>query len=167
MQHSGELLMSSATTLRDVQPDDEVFLFDVYASTRADELALTGWTADQQAAFLHMQFNAQRQHYHAQFPDAKYYVIQRDGIAVGRLIVHRTDHELRLMDIALLPEYRDAGIGTLLLRDLIAEAARTGRLLRLHVEMFNRARLWYERLGFRQIQEAGLYLEMEWRASAE
>jgi ribosomal protein S18 acetylase RimI-like enzyme len=68
-----------------------------------------------------------------------------------------------LMDIALLPEYRSHGIGTALIKDLMAEAAQAGRPLRLHVEFFNQALRLYERLGFARMGEMGLYYEMEWR----
>jgi ribosomal protein S18 acetylase RimI-like enzyme len=139
----------------------------LYASTRADEMALTGWTAEQQDAFLQMQFNAQRQYYREQFPTAEYCVIQHAGVDIGRLIIHRADGELLLMDIALLPEYRSSGIGTALIRDLMAEAAQTGKAMRLHVEFFNRALRLYERLGFSKIGDTGIYFEMEWRANAQ
>jgi ribosomal protein S18 acetylase RimI-like enzyme len=135
----------------------------VYASTRADEMALTGWTRAQQEAFLQMQFNAQRQYYLQEYPTAEYHILQRDGVDIGRLIVNRADGEILLMDIALLPEHRSGGIGTALIQDLMAEAAQAGKPMRLHVEFFNRALRLYERLGFSKIGEIGVYYEMEWR----
>ena len=135
----------------------------LYASTRADELALTGWTAEQQDAFLQLQFNAQRQYYREQFPAAEYHIIQHAGVDIGRLIICRAAGEMLLMDIALLPEYRNRGIGTELIRDLMAESSQAGWPLRLHVEFFNRALHLYERLGFAKAGSAGLYFEMEWR----
>jgi ribosomal protein S18 acetylase RimI-like enzyme len=152
--------------LRPVRPEDEAFLYWVYASTRADEMAITGWTAAQQQAFLQMQFNAQRQYYLQEYPSAEYHIIQRDGVDIGRRIVNRADGALLLMDIALLPEYRNGGIGTALICDLMAEAERAGQPLRLHVEFFNPALRLYERLGFTRIGEVGVYFEMEWRPNA-
>jgi ribosomal protein S18 acetylase RimI-like enzyme len=149
--------------LRPVQPEDAAFLYEVYASTRADEMAITGWTAAQQEAFLQMQFKAQRQYYLHEYPSAEYHVIQRDGVDIGRQIVNRTDGEILLMDIALLSEHRNGGIGTTLIRDLMAEAEQTDRPLRLHVEFFNRAVRLYERLGFSKIGDVSVYFEMEWR----
>ncbi len=95
---------------------DDAFLFQVYASTRADEMALVNWTAEQKTAFLQMQFNAQRQHYRTYYPAATYQVIAREDVPIGRLIVNRSPDEILLMDIALLPEQRNAGIGTALIR---------------------------------------------------
>lgn len=152
-------------TLRPVRPEDEMFLLQVYASTRTEELALVNWTAPQKDAFLQMQFNAQRQSYRTQFPEAVYQIIQRDDVAIGRLIIDRSGDELLLIDIALLPACRNAGIGTGLIRDLMAEAGRTGKALRLHVEFFNPAQRLYERLGFIKIGASGIYYEMEWRAA--
>ncbi len=142
-------------------------MFQVYASTRAEELALVDWTLEQKLAFLQMQFNAQRQHYRVYYPAATYHLIRRDDVPIGRMIVHRSQDEILLMDIALLPESRNAGIGTALIRELQDEAARTRRALRLHVETFNPARRLYDRLGFHPLVESGIYVEMEWRAPTE
>jgi len=154
---------SVSITLRPALPEDEAFLCAVYASTRRDELAACGWDQAQQEAFLQMQFNCQRQSYGWQYPRAEHQVILRDGQPVGRIIVHRTEEEILLVDIALLPEHRNAGIGGALVRDLFAEASTAGKPVRLHVERFNRARQLYERLGFVCIGDTGMHFLMEWR----
>ena len=159
--------MSQAITLRPLRPEDETFSYQVYASTRAEEMALVPWAAAQKEAFVQMQYQAQRQYYLDNFPQASWQIIEGDSRPIGRLITRREPEMVVLMDIALLPAYRNRGIGTPLIRDLIDEAARTGRPLRLHVEAFNPARRLYERLGFKKIGEYGLYSEMEWRAERE
>ncbi len=151
-------------TLRPVQTEDDAFLFQVYASTRAEEMALVDWSQEQKQAFLEMQFNAQRQHYLAYYPDARYHIILREQVSIGRLIVNRSDEEILVIDIALLQEHRGAGIGTDLIRELQAEAAQTGKPLRLHVEIFNPAQRLYARLGFVKIAELGVYYELEWKS---
>ena len=154
-------------SLRPVCLDDEAFLFQVYAGTRAEEMAVVPWNAEQKQAFLQMQFEAQRRAYQQQFPEAEYRIILRDGVDAGRLIVDRSDDEsILLIDIALLPEHRNAGIGSSLIRDLQAEAAQEEKPLRLHVENFNPAFRLYERLGFTKIAETGLYWLMEWKADS-
>ncbi len=150
-------------TLRPSRLEDGPFLFRVYASTRADEMSLVDWTHDQKDAFLQMQFNAQRQYYLETYRTAEYSIIQCDGLDIGRLIVDRQPDRFVLMDIALLPEYRNGGIGKALITDLMAQAAREGKPLRLHVEIFNPALHLYERLGFKKVQMAGIYYEMEWQ----
>jgi ribosomal protein S18 acetylase RimI-like enzyme len=152
-------------SLRPVSLDDEAFLFQVYSSTRAEEMGLVPWSDEQKQAFLEMQFNAQRQSYRQEFPDAEYHVILHDGVSAGRLIVDRADERILVIDIALLPEHRRIGIGSALICDLKAEAQETGRPLRLEVENFNPAYRLYERLGFEKVDEAGFYWRMEWRPS--
>ncbi len=159
--------MSAAYALISVQPADTPFLLAVFASTRADELALVDWTAEQKQAFVAMQFEAQARHYAAYYPDAEYFIIQQGGVRIGRLIVERKPKTLLLMDIALLPEYRCQGVGTAILRDRMNEARQAHQALVLHVESFNPARQLYERLGFRVCSENGIYLEMEWRAEED
>jgi len=153
--------------LQPVRTEDEPFLFELYASTRSDEIALVGWDKPQQEAFLRMQFKAQRSSYAMQFPNADYRIIVHDGRAAGRLIVDRSGDDILLIDVALLPEFRNAGIGSALMRQVMAEAARTRKALKLHVEKMNRARHLYDRLGFSTISDNGIYLEMIWKAENE
>ncbi len=150
-------------TVRPIRAEDEEFLFDVYASTRLDELAALGWSKAQREAFLRMQFRAQQQSYLAQFPMADFTIILRGEHPIGRLYIERRADETRGIDIALLPEFQQAGIGTTILQGLLAEAARTGRPFRIHVEKLNRAQRLYERLGFTTLDDDGVYLFMEWR----
>ncbi len=153
--------------LRSIKPQDDAFLFRVYASTRMDEMALVDWSAKQKNDFLQMQFNAQRQHYLRYFPQAEYSLICReDNLPIGRIIIDRAKEEIILIDIALLPEYRNAGIGTCLIRGLMDEARKKRQPINLHVEVFNRARQLYERLGFSEIGMDGIYIKMEWRPEA-
>jgi GNAT superfamily N-acetyltransferase len=150
-------------SLRPASLDDEAFLFQVYASTRAEEMALVPWNDEQKQAFVQMQFNAQTQSYRQQFPSAEYHVILHDGVAAGRLIVDRDEDRILLVDISLLPEHRSFGMGSALISDLKTEAQETGKPVRLDVENFNPAHRLYQRLGFQKIAEAGFYHRMEWR----
>ena len=150
-------------TLRPAGPADEAFLLAVYASTRQAELALVPWSEEQKAEFLRGQFEAQTAHYREHYTGVSYDAIELDGRPVGRLYVARWDDEIRIMDIALLPEHRGAGIGTRLLRDLLGEAAETEKRVTIHVEASNPALRLYERLGFRPVKERGPYLLLEAR----
>lgn len=150
------------TTLRRAGNADAPFLFRVYASTRAEELALLDWSDAQKDAFLRQQFEAQTQHYRLHFAGARCDVIECDGEPAGRLVVWRGGEEIRVVDIALLPAFRRAGVGERLLRAVLAEAAEARLPVRIHVEQGNPAQGLYARLGFRPIAERGLYLELEW-----
>jgi ribosomal protein S18 acetylase RimI-like enzyme len=151
--------------LRPATAADEAFLFRLYASTRAEELAATGWPAAQQEAFLRSQFAARAASYRASFPAAETRVILRGATPAGALIVHRTPEEIRLVDLALLPAHRGAGLGTRLLRALLAEAQASSRPLRLQVLKDNPAARLYARLGFHPTGNNGLHLRMEWLPS--
>lgn len=147
---------------RPIYPDDESFLRQVYASTRLEELAPLGWSAVQQDMFLRQQFDAQHYHYQAHYDDASFQLILCDGNPAGRLYVARWPDEIRVIDIALLPEYRHRGIGGRLLRDLLNEAARDGKRVTIHVEKFNPALRLYQRLNFVPIADHGVYWFMQW-----
>ncbi len=145
-------------SLRPIAPEDRDFLFRVYASTRAEELALTGWDETQKQAFLAQQFEAQHHHYQTHYQGARFDLVLLDSEPIGRLYVARWREEIRIMDIALLPAYRNGGIGSGLLRDLLEEAAATSRRLTIHVERYNPALRLYRRLGFEPVGETGVYL---------
>ena len=153
-----------AVALRPARQEDYEFLSRVYASTRAAELAPVPWSDEQKRAFLAQQFDAQSADYAAKFADASFDVVLVDRERAGRMIVARRQDELKLIDIALLPEHRGRGIGTRLMAPLLAEADERGVDVTVYVERFNRARRLYGRLGFVTVQDAGVYLRMERRS---
>ncbi len=157
----------TAITLRPVQPDDEAFLFDLYAGTRRDEMAAWGLDDVMLAQMLRMQFAGQQGTYRAQFPEADHHIILRHERPIGRLLVDRSGAEVVLVDVALVAEARGSGIGTRLLRALQAEAAEKGVPLRLKVVLTNPARRLYQRLGFVGLDDDGVYEQMEWRSEVE
>lgn len=153
-------------SLRPVSDADNEFLLAVYAGTREQELAQTPWSDEQKAEFLKWQFTLQRQQYDATYPQMQYDVILVDEEPAGRIWVSRDD-EIRLLDIALLGEFQNRGVGTVLLRDLIDEAVRAKKPLRHMVFVLNTdAKRFYERLGFVVFEEVGAYLHMEYRGNS-
>ncbi|MEM9218731.1 MAG: GNAT family N-acetyltransferase [Cyanobacteria bacterium P01_F01_bin.150] len=159
---SGEELTRHSLSFREIGDGDRPFLYQVYASTRAEELAIVPWSEEEKKAFLEFQFNAQHRFYQDQFKNAAFWVVEQSGGSIGRLYLDRRADEIRIIDIALLPDFRDRGIGTALLNAILAEA-RTKRLpVRIHVEYNNRALNLYHRLGFRQVAADGVYYLMEW-----
>ena len=142
-----------AVTLRLVRPDDELFLRTAYASTREEELSHTGLNAAQKEAFLDMQFRAQQQDYRSRFPNAEQSVILHGDEPVGRLFVARSDDEVRVLDLTVLPEYRNGGIGTGLVKDLVREASQSRRPVRIFLDHGSPAIRLFERLGFTPVEE--------------
>jgi ribosomal protein S18 acetylase RimI-like enzyme len=166
-------------TLRAYCDDDLEFLCELYASTRADEMALLiDWSQEQKRSFLRQQFEAQHDYYQQQYPGAHYDVIELEGQRIGRLYVAEIGAEkgadeaaetteLRLMDIALLPQHRGDGLGGALVRELLDEAAAAGCPVSLHVEENNPARRLYQRLGFRDVADVSFYKLMHWEPGGE
>ncbi len=149
---------------RAVTIDDEPFLRQLYASTRAEEIALWNWPAPQAELFLRMQYDAQSRSYAYCYPGAEHSLLLAGDRPAGRIMVERTATVLHLVDISLLPEFRGLGSGTLLLRELIDECKALGGKIFLHVLSGNPARRLYLRLGFRQVGGDALYDEMEWNS---
>jgi GNAT superfamily N-acetyltransferase len=147
--------------LRSVGSDDYDFLVEVYGSTRADELAQVPWTKEQRQAFIQYQFNAQQDHYLKTYPGASHDIIISNGRRVGRLYVARLDHEIRIIDITLLPAERNSGIGSYLIKQLLDEANRTGRLTRIYVEDFNPSLRLFERFGFSRSEQQGIHILLQ------
>jgi ribosomal protein S18 acetylase RimI-like enzyme len=152
---------AESIALRPAGPEDTDFLFRLFSSARAPELAAFGWSEEQQGAFLRMQYVARERHYRACWPDADDRIVTIDGRNAGRICVFRAPAALLLIDIALLPEYRNIGIGGRLINSLCDEADRARIPVRLHVDRSNPAARLYRRLGFAVMREEALYLEME------
>ncbi|HJQ70560.1 MAG TPA: GNAT family N-acetyltransferase [Blastocatellia bacterium] len=158
--------MPQSITLRPVTPEDESFLLELYASTRADELALTGWDERQQRAFVEMQFAAQQHYYRAKFPEAEHSIILLNGRRAGRLYAARRPDEIRILDITVAVEERNAGVGSSILKSLIREAGEGGASVRIYVERFNPSLRLFERLGFSSVESMPSHFLMELRPAA-
>lgn len=155
--------MTAATkpVLRAAGHGDAEVLLRIYASTREEELAQVPWDAATKEAFLRMQFTAQDTYYRATYPGASYDLVVSGEQVLGRLYVDRSLDAWLVLDIALLPEHRGSGIGTLLLSEVLAEADVAGKCVQMHVERFNPAKRLYDRLGFRFLEEQGIYLLLQ------
>ena len=152
---------ASGITFRAVNEEDQEFLLHLYSTTRAEEIEAWGWSEAQARLFLEMQFTARQRSYQAMYPGATYTLILKDGQPVGQQIADRGAKSIRLIDIAILPQYRGAGIGTLLLKDLVDESRSKKVPIELKVSKSNTAaaRL-YERMGFIRLGEDAMYYEM-------
>jgi GNAT superfamily N-acetyltransferase len=151
-------------TLSPVTNEDEAFLYQVYAATRAEEMAQVPWNEAQRETFLKMQFSAQQLHYRTYHPDSTHDIILLDAQPIGRLYVARSAEEISILDITILPEHRNKGIGTPLIKRLMDEAAEAGKPLTIYVESFNPSRRLFERLGFSKVEDDGINYLLEWRA---
>jgi ribosomal protein S18 acetylase RimI-like enzyme len=149
--------------LRPVEAGDQAFLFRLYASTRADELAPLGWDQTTTQAFLRTQFDLQDRAYHQAYPDGSFALVLIDGDPGGRLYVQRSRACIHVIDISLLPEYRGRGIGTALLRELLGEGRRSGTPVTIDALRTGRAVSLYQRLGFTITRADDVYAALRWR----
>ena len=155
-----------AIRYRPATSDDVSFLRYLYGTTREEELQIVQWTAEEKAAFLDMQFTAQKSHYEEFYPRCEFLVIELEGERIGRLYIDRGESDIEIVDIALLPAQRGRGIGRMLLEEILEEGRATGMRVGIYVEHFNPARHLYDRLGFRHVDTNGVYHKMEWTAEA-
>ena len=148
---------------RPATPEDERFLLEVYKSSRGDDLRGLDWDEDRISEFLEMQYQAQKRFFEGDYQNASDEVVLVDSKPAGRLIVERREHEIRCIDLGLLPSYRNHGLGTAIIRNLQEEATAANKSLRLQVIRFSRAVSLLERLGFLRTSETGTHFQMEWK----
>ena len=151
--------MIAPLTFRPETDDDLEFLCALYASTREEEMAMVPWDDEQKKAFLRMQFEAQREHYRKYYAGGDFFIVEdEENRSVGRLYLYRFIDDLRIVDIAIVPEHRCRGFGGMILRKVVDEAFASGRDVTIHVERNNPALRLYERLGFEVAEDKGVYL---------
>ena len=149
-------------TLRSATDADQEFLVGVFASTRADELQALAWNPIQAEMFINIQYNAQQQSYRLSYPEAENNIILHDGQPIGRMLIDRSGEAILLVDIAILPDYRNHGVGSELIGGLLAEGATRGCEVVLSVFHTNPAIHLYDRLGFSKVDDESPYWKMRW-----
>jgi ribosomal protein S18 acetylase RimI-like enzyme len=152
--------MQESITLRPICEGDEEFLFGLFRSVHGQTFAMTNLGEEQLTGILRMQFDAQQQQYRNRYAGADVDLVLRDGVPAGCMYAMRGPEEFVLIDIALLPEHRNAGIGTALVTDLINHARNYKKPLTAHVRKDNPAwRLW-QKLGFEKVGGDDVYLQI-------
>ena len=154
-------------SLRPAKAGDEPFLKRVHQSARHWEFAplLQSGEAELYHKVMAQQYDAQHRFYFATYDSAQYGIIQWTSTPIGRLYVDYRDDEVRVLDIAILPDYRGRSIGRIVMTGLCLEAAMRRKPVRLCVHYLSRAQRFYQQLGFQQIGVEGPSLVMEWRQS--
>jgi ribosomal protein S18 acetylase RimI-like enzyme len=155
-------MLERQVTLREANTEDTRFLERLFYDARRREVAMWEWQPEQEDNFLRMQFDAQRRSYQAAFPDAQDSIVYLDDTMAGHVLVEKKWSEMRLIDISLLEEHRNRGLGTELLRQLQRECEIAGLTLRLQVMQGNPAIHLYQRMGFVQSCADPMYIAMEW-----
>jgi GNAT superfamily N-acetyltransferase len=152
-------------SLRPVTEADQDFILSAYSSTRAAEMAMVPWIAEQKDAFIRMQFAAQGRHYASEYPSATHEVICCDGVPAGRLYLDRQAHEFHILDVVILPQFRNAGIGSAVLQRILEEAAGRGQPVTIYVESFNPSFNLFRKLGFQTVSQDGFQCFLRWSSA--
>jgi ribosomal protein S18 acetylase RimI-like enzyme len=151
--------------LRPATDADYDFMRNLYAATRAEEMERFPFDETQKRVFLDQQFAAQFEHYGIHYPTCERNIIERNGAPIGRIWIDEWRDQIRIVDIALVPEHRGGGIGSDLLHRVLDRGTAAGKPVTIHVEAFNPALALYRRLGFEQVDTNGVYFLMRWTPS--
>jgi ribosomal protein S18 acetylase RimI-like enzyme len=152
----------TGVTLRLATESDYDFMRNLYAANRAEEMERFPFDEAQKRAFLDQQFAAQFEHYGIHYPTCERNIVERNGAPIGRLWIDEWRDQIRIVDIALVPEARGSGVGSRLLHEVLDRATAVRKPVTIHVEAFNPALALYRRLGFEQVDTSGVYLLMRW-----
>jgi len=145
---------------------DAPFLLMVYASTRSKEMAVVSWSDEQKRIFLEMQFQAQHNYYLSRYPNASYSIINLEGQPIGRLYVERQEDKIKILDITVLPEYRNRGVGTKLIAEILQAGEQAEKPVQIYIESYNPSANLFSRLGFHPTAEEGINLLWQWSPGA-
>jgi ribosomal protein S18 acetylase RimI-like enzyme len=158
----GDRVSRDAVALRVATQADYLFLRNLYASTREEEMKQFPFDELRKKEFLDQQFAAQYQHYQLHYPTCERNIIEIDGKPAGRLWIDEWKDQIRLVDIALMPDWRGSGVGSTLVREVLERGRSAGKPVTIHVEAYNPALRMYERMGFARVDTNGVYFLMKW-----
>lgn len=169
MSANETLLRLDTLRFRHERDDDRAFGYRLFRDSRPDDWERLPLDATLRRQLMRLQFEAQTKSYRTLFPDARFDIVEFAGEPIGRIVVDRSRTMLRLVDLALVPRYRNRGIGTAILAALIDEAQAVRLPVRLSVAAENKAALrLYLRLGFVAIATTKTDVELEhWPSVAQ
>lgn len=155
-------LLGSIACLRACTEADDAFVYDVFSTTWESEVAaLPNQNLAQHV--LRIQHIAQERRFASQYPALQRYIVVQDGEPAGRLYVHESASLLEVVDLTLMPRFRDHGIGTGIFHQLFEHATSEGQTIALRVERRNeRATMLYSQLGFDLVSVDDLDNYFEW-----
>jgi ribosomal protein S18 acetylase RimI-like enzyme len=151
--------------LRPEQDSDDAFRFVLFCQSRPAELALPTIEPAAREQLMRIQYRGQTMSYRANFPGARFDIIELEGAAIGRLVADRAGNDIVIVDWAIMPEMRGRGIGTTIMQAIVEEARQATRQIRLKVMSGNAGALrLYLRLGFELVGTIPFYSELVWSA---
>ena len=145
-------------------PEDEPFIRSLLHDVVCDELGAGAWPPELRSSIVEMQYRARRQGIRSNYPDAQEEILLLDREAVGWTVIDRRPAEVLLVEIAVARQFRGRGLATRRIHELIAEADKACKPLRLSVLGTNPAQRLYARMGFRDTgsDSVRVYMERPW-----
>ncbi|HEY1255916.1 MAG TPA: GNAT family N-acetyltransferase [Terracidiphilus sp.] len=162
---------SARCFLRPALPEDEPFLFQLFAESQ-QHLAAFQSNAELYNSLIEFQFRGRKHSYLKEFPRAVDAILcledeARGTLPIGRILVDCAPECWRIVDIAVLAAHRRNGFGSWAIQLCQRQSDAAGARLTLAVRPENTARRLYERLGFRVTEQNALTVEMELAGSNE
>lgn len=149
-------------TLRLSKAEDQGFMEAVFCSTR-EHFYLMPLPKLQLDLLLKQQFVLQQSSYANQFPHAQTFVVELGGQTIGKVTLNQSGNELHIIDMALLPQVRNKGYGTAILKSIQLWTKKQKLQLKLSVDQQNiRAKKLYLVLGFNAVSSSETHDTMVW-----
>lgn len=148
--------------LRPCGPEDDAFLYDVFCTTWASEVAALP-NPRLAPHVMRIRHIAQERQFASLHPGHQRFVVLHDDQPAGRLYVHERGSRMHVLDLTLLPCFRARGLGTRVTRDLFGEATERGKSVTLRLARRNvRACEFQSSLGFRLVGADDVDNFFEW-----
>lgn len=162
----GGVPLPDGLSLRPSRTSDESFLAELYTSTR-DDLLMAIDDEEFATGLIGMQQHAQIEGYGDMFPNAMYFIVEKLGERIGRLVLDFGSNEVRIVDLALIRGARGKGLGSQVIQSVKAVAEKVMAPVTLSVNMANPlARQLYVRLGFQTLEVQPPVEQMIWYPNA-
>lgn len=167
MNVTPESVQANLTMRLNVRPareDDEPFLRRLRAQADTERLLLdhVGLKQEEKNSLLQIQTAAFAKHYRDVNWEKIHCLIEINEEPAGAFITMEDKDEIRLADIVVDGRYRGIGVGLAIIQAVQNEAMKSKRPLRLHVEQLSPLRQFYQRMGFRLLEDRITHLFMEW-----
>jgi ribosomal protein S18 acetylase RimI-like enzyme len=161
--HRANALPAVQLRRRPERVSDEAFRFLLFTQSRPPSDDFSRLDPSLRDWLMLQQFAGQSASYRAQYPNARFDIVELDASPIGRIVTDRTPEAVLVVDIALDLTHRNRGIGTTLMRIVIDEARAAGLSVRLTIFAGNQAALlFYSRLGFKAVESTEINTTLEW-----
>ncbi|WP_297417475.1 GNAT family N-acetyltransferase [Clostridium sp.] len=157
-------ILEEIISLQKVKLEESEFLLKIFKESNPELLYICGLGEEEKRVILLQQFTIETKQLMQIYPNAEFNIVMLNEEPIGKLYINYGKTADRIIEIALLEEYRGRGIGKELIEIVIKNAKKAGKNVRLQVAWFNQnAYGLYKKLGFQVIENKEVFFEMEYR----